>query len=167
MLIPRYYIPNYFFDPITFEIHAFSDASHLAMGAVVYLKITDLNGNTNVPRLELGAAVLATKAVQWIILELKLIVSHVYYYTDSKVTLGYIPNKIRRFFVYVANYVQIIRSLSNPTQWKYVCSDSCRHHNERSDSTTYSVSDVVKRPTFSHGSECFGGRIPFVSPGRR
>ena len=26
--------------------------------------------------------------------------------------------------MYVANYVQIIRSLSSPTQWKYVCSDS-------------------------------------------
>ena len=119
VLIPRCYIPNYFHDPIKIEIHAFSDASRLAVGAVVYLKIVDLNGNTNVrlvfaqamlapkklmtiPRLELCAAVLATKAVRWIVRDLKLGISRVTYYTDSKVTLGYIQNENRHFFVYVA-----------------------------------------------------------------
>ena len=117
VLIPRCYIPNYFLDPIVFEIHAFFDASRLAIGVAMYLKIVDLNGNTNIrlifaqaklapkkltttPRLELCAAVLATRAVQWVICELKLSISRVNYYTDSKVTLGYIQNEIRLFFVY-------------------------------------------------------------------
>ena len=39
VLIPRCYIPNYFQDPFSVEIHAFSDVSRLAVGAVVYLKI--------------------------------------------------------------------------------------------------------------------------------
>ena len=45
------------------------------------------------------------------------------YYTDSKVVLGYIANESRRFYVYVANRVQIIRSLSTPEQWRYVESE--------------------------------------------
>ncbi|XP_048576716.1 uncharacterized protein LOC116603307 [Nematostella vectensis] len=47
-------------------------------------------------------------------------ISQVKYYTDSKVVLGYITNESRRFYVYVANRVQQIRSLSNPEQWRYV-----------------------------------------------
>ena len=70
------------------------------------------------------AAVLATKAVQWIVLNLKLNLSRMIYYTDSKVTLGYIQNENRRFFVYVANRVQIIRSISDSSQWRYVDSVS-------------------------------------------
>ena len=86
VFIPRCYIPNYFDDLVKVEIHAFSDASCLA---VVYLKLVDRNGNMNVhlvfaqaklapkkpttiPRLELCAEVLPTKAVQWIVRELKL-----------------------------------------------------------------------------------------------
>ena len=135
--IPRCYIPNYFGDLLKAEIHAFSDASCLAIGAVVYLKLVDRNGNMNVhlvfaqgklapkkpttiPRLELCAAVLAAKAVQWFVRELKLRITLVNYYSDSKVTLGYIQNENLRFYIYVANRVQIIRSCSNPTQWRYV-----------------------------------------------
>ena len=34
--------------------------------------------------------------------------------------LGYIANESCRFYIYVANRVQIIRSLSTPEQWRYV-----------------------------------------------
>ena len=34
--------------------------------------------------------------------------------------LGYIAKESCRFYVYVANRVQIIRSLSTPEQWRYV-----------------------------------------------
>ena len=57
---------------------------------------------TTIPRLELCAAVLAVKAVKWIIRELKLDVDEVVFYTDSRVVLGYIQNESRRFYVYVA-----------------------------------------------------------------
>ena len=42
---------------------------------------------------------------------------------DSKVVLGYIANESRQFYVYVANRVQLIRSLSTPEQWRYVESE--------------------------------------------
>ena len=119
------------------EIHGFADASRDAIGIAVYIKIfgrlgasktsllfaqTKLSPKqaTTVPRLELCAAVLLVKAVKWINTELKLTVDDVTYYSDSKVVLGYLQNESRRFYVYVANRVQIIRSMSTYTQWKYV-----------------------------------------------
>jgi hypothetical protein len=75
---------------------------------------------TTIPRLELCAAVLASKAVKWITRELKLRIDKVIFYTDSKVVLGCIHNKSRRFYVYVANIIQIIRSITYPSQWRYV-----------------------------------------------
>ena len=37
--------------------------------------------------------------------------------------LGYIANESRQFYIYVANRVQLIRSLSTPEQWRYVESE--------------------------------------------
>ncbi|CAB4035354.1 Hypothetical predicted protein, partial [Paramuricea clavata] len=75
---------------------------------------------TTIPRLELCAAVLASKAVKWITRELKLRIDKVIFYTDSKVVLGYIQNESHCFYVYVANRIQIIRSITDPPQWRYV-----------------------------------------------
>ena len=75
---------------------------------------------TSIPRLELCAAVLSTKAVKKIRTELDLKIDDVKFYTDSKVVLGYISNDARRFHVYVANRVQVIRDTSEPHQWNYV-----------------------------------------------
>ena len=37
--------------------------------------------------------------------------------------LGYIGNQSRRFYTYVSNRVQNIRSVSNTQQWKYIPSE--------------------------------------------
>ena len=135
--IPRCYRPKDFGEAERKEIHAFSDASENAIGAAVYLKQVNHDGKVNVsllfaqgqlspkqattiPRLELCAAVLTTQAVKWITRELKLNVDQILFYSDSKVVLGYIQNESRRFYVYVTNRVQIIRSISSPSQWTYV-----------------------------------------------
>ena len=119
------------------EIHAFSDASKEAVGVAAYLKQLNQKGEvsvslvfgqakvapirpTSIPRLELCAAVLSTKAVKKIRTELDLKIDDVKFYTDSKVVLGYISNDARRFHVYVANRVQVIRDTSEPHQWNYV-----------------------------------------------
>jgi hypothetical protein len=73
---------------------------------------------TTIPRLELCAAVLAVKAVKWIMRELKMDVDKIVFYNDSRIILGYIQNERRRFYVYVANRIQTIRNISDPTQWK-------------------------------------------------
>ena len=55
------------------------------------------------------------------------------YHWDSKVVLGYIANKTRRFYVYFANRVERIRKSSSPFQWRYVS----RQHNP---------ADIATRP---------------------
>ena len=136
-MILRCYLPQNSNDARKAEIHAFSDASHYAIGVAVYLKLTNQaevsrvslvfaqaklapKQETTIPRLELCAAVLASKAVKWITRELKLRIDKVIFYADSEVVLGYIQNESRRFYVYVANRIQIIRSIPDPSQWRYV-----------------------------------------------
>lgn len=73
-----------------------------------------------IPRLELGAAVLAAEIAEIITNELDFTLDAVEFYMDSRVVLGYIYNQTRRFYVYVANRVQRIHRVSNPMQWHYV-----------------------------------------------
>ena len=42
-----------------------------------------------------------------------------FYYSDSRVGLGYISNSTRRFQVFVANRVGIIQSISNISHWSH------------------------------------------------
>ena len=138
--VPRCYRPKDFGSVTRAELHAFSDASQDAIGAAVYLRqfneanevsmalvygqarVAPLNP-TSIPRLELCGAVLAVQAAQRVIKEIDLKISDVIYYTDSKVVLGYITNESRRFYVYVANRVELIKSMSTPEQWRYVETD--------------------------------------------
>jgi len=55
-----------------------------------------------------------------VVKELDVTVAEVVFYTDSKVVLGYIGNERRRLYVYVANRVEIIRTISTPDQWRYI-----------------------------------------------
>ena len=137
MSVRRCYHPKNFGAATRVEVHAFSDASQRAIGAAVYLrqfnereeaavslvfgraKVAPTNP-VSIPRLELCGAVLAAQATDKILKELEMPISKVVFYTDSKVVLGYITNESRRFYVYVANRVQLIRKISTPDQWRYV-----------------------------------------------
>ncbi|XP_037399818.1 uncharacterized protein LOC108416929 [Pygocentrus nattereri] len=123
------------------ELHVFADASVKAIAAVAYLKVIDAEEKPHVgfvlgkaklapqsahtiPRLELGAAVLAVEIAEVITSELDIDLNAVEFYTDSRVVLGYISNQTRRFYVYVGNRVQRIRRSSEPKQWHYVSTNS-------------------------------------------
>ena len=127
---PCCYDPKEFSTVIRAELHAFSDGREDAIGeylrqfneanemstSLIYgqAKIAPVNP-TSVLRLELRGVVLAVQAAQSVIKEIDMKISEVIYYTDSKVVLGCIANE-SRFYVYVANRVQLIRSLSTPEQ---------------------------------------------------
>ncbi|XP_070394034.1 uncharacterized protein [Dermacentor albipictus] len=76
-----------------------------------------------IPRLELCTAVLAVKMADSILRELDFQPNSVTFYTVGKVALAYTYKETRRFYVYVANRVQVIRSTTQPEQWKYVHTD--------------------------------------------
>lgn len=130
----------------------FSDASVKAIAAVAYLKVEDENGHTEVsfvlgkaklaplaeltiPRLELCAAVLATEIADQVKEELGQALGKITFFTDSKVTLGYINNRSRRFYVFVSNRIHRIWQSSHPSQWRYVATK-----NNPADHATRSVS---------------------------
>jgi len=134
--IPRCLIPNEFNENSVIELHHFSDASSYGYGQCSYIRLVNedsvhcalLIGKARVapltvvtiPRLELTAAVLSVKMSEFLKREIHLPVSREYFWTDSRVVLGYIANEARRFHVFVANRVQMIRQSTEPSQWFYV-----------------------------------------------
>ncbi len=75
---------------------------------------------TSIPRLELAAAVLSAKMSVMLKTELEIKIDQEFFWTDSQVVLAYINNEARRFHVFVANRVQLIRDITDQSQWYYV-----------------------------------------------
>lgn len=135
--IPRCYHPHDFHNIIRVELHHFSDASCVGYGMCSYLRYKNDQGEvhcrlimakarvapskvTSIPRLELTAAVVSTKVSAMLKSELDMKIDQEFFWTDSQVVLGYINNDSRRFHIFVANRVQLIRDNSDPSQWHYV-----------------------------------------------
>lgn len=138
--IRRCYIPAHFSNVKKYELHHFADASVTGYGECRYLRVVNTDGEvhcslvmgkarvaptkvTTVPRLELSAAVVAAKISVMLRNELDIEGLQEYFWTDSKVVLGYINNDARRFHVFVANRIQRIKSTTEPEQWRYVKSE--------------------------------------------
>ena len=136
LTIPRRFHPYPTSSSIKVELHHFSDASTQGYGACSYLRF--INGNEihcslvaskarvapskgmTIPRLELTAAVTATKLAQKIRKELKMDISAEYFWCDSQVVLAYISNDATRFHLFVANRVRAIKECTSVDQWHYV-----------------------------------------------
>ncbi|XP_061191617.1 uncharacterized protein LOC133199804 [Saccostrea echinata] len=135
--IPRMYTPVSLSSASSSKVHVYSDASEKAISAVVYLQTIDDLGEVNIgfvigksriapkqgnniPRLELCAALLATELAQTVFQQLDLNQDSAKYYTDSRVVLGYLHNRSRRFYNYVSNRINMIHRRSKPEQWTFV-----------------------------------------------
>ena len=139
--IPRGYRPDKFGKVVRYELHHFSDASSTGYGQCSYLRLINEKGNVHcalvmgkarvtplrvvtIPRLELQAAIVSVKVSKFLRQELEYKEISEYFWTDSRVVLGYIGNDAKRFHVYVANRVQKIRDATEPQQWHYVSSEN-------------------------------------------
>ncbi|XP_054600468.2 uncharacterized protein [Nothobranchius furzeri] len=135
--VPRCYHPHDFHGIVRVELHHFSDASCVGYGACSYLRYKNDKDEvhcslvmaksrvapskvTSIPRLELAAAVISAKVSVVLKCELDMKIDQEFFWTDSQVVLGYINNDARRFHIFVANRVQLIRDNSDPNQWHYV-----------------------------------------------
>jgi len=159
--IPRCYQPTDLGAVRRVELHHFSDASYRGYGQCSYLRfvgqdrahcalicgkarVAPLNIAT-IPRLELTAALVSALIARTLREELRIPVDAEYFWTDSRVVLGYISNEARRFHVFVANRVQRIRQITEPEQWLYVQTDkNPADHASRGTS----VSDLVSSNWF-------------------
>lgn len=52
--------------------------------------------------------------------DVDVIVVAEYFWSDSKIDLGYIANNAKKFHIYVANRVQIISETTNPSKWFHI-----------------------------------------------
>ena len=135
--IPRCYKPDNFGRVVNAQLHHFSDVSVKGYGQCSYLRLVNENQRVHcsfvmgksrvaplkpvtIPRLELTAAVCSVRISQQLQRELEYTIDQEYFWTDSKVVLGYIANESRRFHVFVANRVQEIQENTSVDQWKYV-----------------------------------------------
>lgn len=135
--IPRCYHPCNFGTIVRVELHHFSDASNTGYGSCSYIRYVNENQEvhcslvmakarvaptkiTSIPRLELSAAVVAARMSVMLRSELEMEIDEEFFWTDSQVVLAYINNEARRFHVFVANRVQLIRESTDPSQWRYV-----------------------------------------------
>ena len=137
LTVSRCVKPTEFGEVKSSEIHIFSDASTVGYGSVAYRRLCDNEGRIHcsfllgkarlapikavtIPRLELTAATVSVCLGETLKKELDDKPETVQYHTDSIIVLRYITNDRKRFQVYVANRVQLIRNLSDPSQWRYV-----------------------------------------------
>ena len=139
--IPRSFKPEGFGQIKTVELHHFSDASLSGYGQCSYLRLISESDETHcslvmgkardtplkpvtIPRLELTAAVVSVKISQWLGEELDYQNVSEFFWTDSKVVIGYISNTTSHFHVFVANRLQQIHNHTKPQQWQYISSQS-------------------------------------------
>lgn len=128
--INRWYGFNQTADP---ELHIFADASEKAYGAVAYVKVeltisfvlaksrlTPIKGAFTIPKLELKAAVIASRLKDAIVPNLTVSEDRIFFWSDSKATLKYIKNEKRRFPAFVMQRVNEIRLNSSPSAWRFV-----------------------------------------------
>lgn len=125
---------------VSTELHIFCDASSVGYGACAYLRLVDVDGlqhstlvmakarvaplkTVSIPRLELQAAVLGAKLGRFLSQQLSYERLELTFWTDSKITLGYINNDSKKFHVFVANRVEQIRQISHPEDWNYIPSE--------------------------------------------
>ena len=135
--IKRCFKPPDFGEVVSAELHHFSDASQRGYGVVSYLLLTNAKEikhcsfvmgksrlaplkTITIPRLELSAAVLATKLDKSIKREIDIPINDSVFWTDSTCVPSYIASQDKRFHTFVANRVSSIHEASSPLQWNYV-----------------------------------------------
>ncbi|XP_039306398.1 uncharacterized protein LOC113005704 [Solenopsis invicta] len=128
-------------DTVMCEVHGFSDASQKAYATAVYIRLASLSGERSsmlllskskvvpikpwsVPRLELAAAVLLSRLVEFTLESLRLpATTPCYCWTDSIVVLAWVTQHPSRWRTFVSNRVADIQTRLPNAAWRHVSTD--------------------------------------------
>ncbi|XP_026830319.1 uncharacterized protein LOC105279648 [Ooceraea biroi] len=119
------------------ELHGFSDASNSAYAAVIYLRVVSSSGDVTitllaaksrvapvtpltVPRLELSAAVLLSRLLEFVRESINFEISSCTCWTDSTIVLAWLDRHPSQWKTFVANRVAEIRNRAPNAEWQYV-----------------------------------------------
>jgi hypothetical protein len=117
------------------QIHVFCDASERAYGAVLYVRSSARGGvivrlacsktrlapvkKITLPRLELLAALIGARLLEYFCRETGLDIRDATLWTDATVALSWIRSNPSRWKTFVCNRVTEIQTYTTPTQWKH------------------------------------------------
>lgn len=121
----------------TLELHIFTDASELALGAVAYIRATEPDGSINVnlltarsqvapinrhtiPRLELKAAVIGVELAGFILSTCQFKKINVTFWTDSTIVIYWLKKDVAKYKPFVANRAIAIRTKSGKGIWQHI-----------------------------------------------
>lgn len=122
------------------ELHVFADASLKAYGCIAYIRETrpNLNGKAavvfvmakgrvaplagkwTIHRLELMAAIVATRVAKLIKESLPESIDETFMYSDNSAVLGWLRDRSDRWKPFIANRIKEIHQYSDPGSWSYV-----------------------------------------------
>lgn len=121
----------------TMQLHVFTDASELAMGAVAYIRIIDDNNKIDValvtsrskvapikkstiPRMELSAALIGAELATYLTSTFTEHHMDIIFWTDSTITIYWMRKDPAMLKPYIANRVMAIREKSANRIWRHV-----------------------------------------------
>lgn len=127
--------------PKSIEFHSFSDASQHAFGACLYARSIGDNNDvtvrllcakskvaplkpTTIPRLELCAALLASKLCKMVMESIRYTPSRLIHWCDSSIVLCWINNDTKKLKTFVANRIGEIKESTKASSWRYVPTNS-------------------------------------------
>ncbi|KAL0850873.1 hypothetical protein ABMA28_006783 [Loxostege sticticalis] len=136
--VPRWYVGRS--DLCDTQLHVIADGGEQAYACVAYWRYTFTDGSVSlaligskarvaplkplsIPRLELQAALIATRFAQTILSAHRTQPSAVFYWTDSTTVLKWIRSDARTFKAFVAHRLGEILEFSNPSNWRWLPSE--------------------------------------------
>ncbi len=171
--IPRKY-PTLTWNTNYITLHGFSDASNLALGAVVYARFQQPDGTVtsniimarakvcpvkrrSIPKLELEAAVILTKLLYYLATILHLSTNQLQPWTDSEIVLAWLRKMPCRLETFVANRTSFILEALPESSWRHVPTHKpCRHSKSRFISNrSNSIISVVEGTSLAHSTSIY------------